>query len=79
MNTILIEAIGWLSTLLFLISIVVPNRIHLHQLGIFTAITTGIYAYYHSATAIWVKWSIALFFHGYMIWKTSRENKKVAQ
>jgi hypothetical protein len=60
------EAIGWLSTVLFLISIVLPHRIHLHSMGIATSITTGIYAYYHDATAIWVKWAIALFFHGYM-------------
>jgi hypothetical protein len=66
----MIEAIGWVSTGLFLFSIIVPNRIHLHQLGILTSLTTGIYAYSHDATAIWVKWVIALFFHGYMIWKT---------
>jgi len=36
---------------------------------VFTSITTGIYAFHHGATAIWVKWVIALVFHGYMIWK----------
>ena len=69
LEVIIFEIIGWISTLLFLISIIVPNRVHLHWLGIFTSITTGIYAYYHGATAIWVKWVIALFFHAYMIWK----------
>ncbi len=67
-----IEAIGWLSTGLFLCSIIVPNRKHLHLLGIFAAVTTGIYAYYHGATAIWVKWLIAFFFHGYMYLKNNR-------
>ncbi|MGZ3770365.1 MAG: hypothetical protein ACXVCP_11140 [Bdellovibrio sp.] len=66
---ILIETIGWLSTFTFLISIIIPQRIRLHELGLFTAVTTGIYAYYHGATAIWVKWLIAFFFHGYMWWK----------
>lgn len=61
-NEIIIEAIGWLSTILFLVSIVAPQRIHLHSLGIFTAVTTGVYAYAHGATAIWVKWLIAFFF-----------------
>ena len=70
MNEILIECIGWLSTILFLVSIVVPNRAHLHTLGVTAAVTTGIYAYAHGATAIWVKWFIAFFFHSYMIYKT---------
>jgi hypothetical protein len=70
MNEILIECIGWLSTILFLVSILVPSRIHLHQLGVLAAITTGIYAFAHGATAIWVKWFIAFFFHGYMIYKS---------
>lgn len=75
MNEILIEAIGWLSTGLFLISIIIPARNHLHVLGIFTSITTGIYAYYHGATAIWVKWVIALFFHTYMIYKLKKQEE----
>jgi hypothetical protein len=66
-NEIAIEMIGWASTATFLFSIIVPNRLRLHQLGIFASITTGIYAYAHGATAIWVKWLIALFFHAYMI------------
>jgi len=72
-NEIIIETIGWVSTISFLISILVPKRISLHQLGVFTAVTTAIYAYAHGATAIWVKWLIAFFFHGYMIYKTHRE------
>lgn len=60
------EAIGWLSTITFLTSIVLPQRQKLHEWGVFTAVTTGVYAYYHGATAIWVKWLIAFFFHGYM-------------
>jgi hypothetical protein len=72
LQTIIIESIGWLSTILFLVSIVAPERVHLHSLGIFTSVTTGIYAYSHSATAIWVKWLIAFFFHGYMWIKIKR-------
>ena len=63
---IIIEVIGWTSTVTFLISILLPQRLHLHQFGMFTAITTGIYGYSHGATAIWVKWFIAFFFHLYM-------------
>lgn len=69
-SEIIIELIGWASTASFLFSILVPNRMRLHQLGIFASITTGIYAYAHGATAIWVKWLIALFFHAYMIRRT---------
>ena len=72
---ILIEIIGWTSTIAFLCSIVVPNRINLHWLGVFTSITTGIYGYAHDATAIWVKWVIAFFFHAYMVWKLKKESK----
>lgn len=75
MSVLVIEAIGWISTLAFLFSIIVPNRVNLHRLGVFTSITTGIYGYAHGATAIWVKWVIALFFHLYMLWKL-REVKK---
>jgi hypothetical protein len=71
-TAIVIEIIGWVSTAAFLLSILVPNRVRLHQLGVFAAVTTGIYAYAHGATAIWVKWSIAFFFHGYMIFKSQR-------
>jgi hypothetical protein len=39
----------------------------------FTAVTTAIYAYEHGATAIWVKWVIAFFFHAHMIWKLSKK------
>lgn len=70
---ILIETIGWLSTATFLISILLPQRLKLHELGMFTAVTTGIYAYAHGATAIWVKWCIAFFFHGYMCWKLRKK------
>ena len=72
MNTYLIETIGWLSTGLFLFSIVMPDRKHLHFLGILCAITTGIYAYAHGATAIWVKWALAFFFHGCMFLKQKK-------
>lgn len=72
---IIIETIGWVSTISFLVSIVMPNRIHLHLMGVFTSVTTGIYAYAHGATAIWVKWIMALFFHLYMMWKVSRTAK----
>ena len=72
MNTIIIETIGWISTLTFLVSIVMPQRIHLHSLGLFTSVTTGIYAYHHGATAIWVKWAIAFFFHAYMMYKMKK-------
>lgn len=68
MNTwdLVMEAIGWISTIAFLVSIVSPSRIRLHDLGMFTSVTTGIYAFHHGATAIWVKWLIAFFFHLYM-------------
>jgi hypothetical protein len=72
MNPLVIEIIGWSSTASFLISILVPKRKHLHQIGIFTAVTTGIYAYAHGAIAIWVKWLIAFFFHAYMSRKQAR-------
>ena len=77
MNTtvVIMETIGWISTAAFLISIVIPQRVHLHLLGIVAAVTTGVYAYYHGATAIWVKWVIAFFFHGYMYYKYLRLKK----
>ena len=71
-----IEAIGWLSTATFLLSIVLSQRIRLHEWGLFTAVTTGIYAYHHGATAIWVKWFIAFFFHLYMWVKLKGEEAK---
>ncbi|MBY0452976.1 MAG: hypothetical protein K2P92_08070 [Bdellovibrionaceae bacterium] len=74
-NVIVIETIGWISTALFLFSILAPQRIHLHSLGVVTAITTGVYGYAHGATAIWVKWFIAFFFHGYMWYKIYKKNK----
>lgn len=64
-----IEIIGWLSTLTFLISIVLPQRVRLHELGMLTSVLTGVYAFEHGATAIWVKWVIAFFFHAYMWFK----------
>ncbi len=66
------EVVGWISTTAFLVSIVLPQRIKLHQWGVFTSVTTGYYAFEHGATAIWVKWLIALFFHLYM-WNKLRE------
>lgn len=74
--TFFIEAIGWISTATFLLSIVLPDRVRLHQWGMFTAVTTGYYAYQHAATAIWVKWLIAFFFHVYM-WQKLRNLKKL--
>jgi hypothetical protein len=70
-----IEIIGWISTVSFLISIVMPQRLHLHAMGLFTSITTGIYAYHHGATAIWVKWLLAFFFHFYMIIRTKSQSQ----
>jgi hypothetical protein len=71
-SAIAIEIIGWISTAFFLFSIIVPQRVHLHALGIVTAVTTGVYGYAHGATAIWVKWAIAFFFHVYMWYKMTR-------
>lgn len=68
-SSIAIEAVGWFSTAAFLISIVLPRRIHLHEWGMLTSVTTGFYAYQHGATAIWVKWLVAFFFHGFIWWK----------
>ena len=72
---IVIECIGWISTLTFLVSIIMPKRMSLHELGMFTSVTTGIYGYAHEATAIWVKWIIAFFFHLYMWIKIRKEQK----
>jgi hypothetical protein len=72
-ETILIETVGWLSTLLFLISIIEPSRIRLHEWGMLTSIATGIYGYAHGATAIWIKWILAFFFHFHMLLKIKRE------
>ena len=74
MLKIIIEIIGWISTGLFLVSILIPKRVHLHALGVMAAVTTGIYAYYYDATAIWVKWLIAFFFHSYMWYKMTKES-----
>jgi hypothetical protein len=63
---LVIEVIGWISTITFLVSIVLPKRVRLHEWGMFNSILTGIYGYAHGATAIWVKWIIAFFFHLYM-------------
>lgn len=71
-TTITVEVIGWISTATFLFSIILPYRIRLHEWGMFTSVTTGIYAYSHGATAIWVKWFIAFFFHLYMRQKLKR-------
>ena len=76
-QSIVVEIIGWISTATFLISILLPNRVRLHQWGVFTAITTGIYAYSHGATAIWVKWVIAFFFHLYMWLKIEKLNRTI--
>ncbi len=73
---IIMEGIGWFSTATFLVSIVMPQRIRLHEWGMLTSITTGIYAYAHDATAIWVKWIIAFFFHLYM-WRKIRTSTAV--
>lgn len=75
-QNIMIEAIGWISTATFLISIILPHRVHLHQWGVFTSITTGVYAFAHDATAIWVKWIIAFFFHLYMWYKLTADKKR---
>lgn len=72
MEYYVVEFIGWLSTALFLISIIIPQRLHLHFLGLLTSVTTGVYAFEHGATAIWVKWVIAFFFHLYMWIKIKR-------
>jgi hypothetical protein len=69
----LIEIIGWLSTALFLLSILLKSRFNMHALGILTSVLTGVYAYYHGATAIWVKWVIAFVFHFYMLKKYSNK------
>jgi len=76
MNHLVFEIIGWTSTLTFLVSIVLPQRLQLHSWGMFTSVTTGIYALHHGATAIWVKWIIAFFFHGYMWIKIRRESAR---
>jgi len=73
----IMQAVGWISTATFLISIILPYRVRLHQWGVFTSVTTGIYAYAHGATAIWVKWLIAFFFHLYMWHKlANKESQK---
>lgn len=77
MNEIIIELIGWLSFAVFLVSIVVKDRIRLHQLGLIASVTTGFYAYEYGATAIWAKWLIAFFFHAYMIAKIAGDHSQM--
>ena len=75
---IVMECIGWLSTAMILFSIVLPRRLSLHGWGMVTAVLTGIYAHHHGATAIWVKWVIAFFFHLYM-WVKLRAELRCAE
>lgn len=77
-SVLAIEAIGWISTAAFLLSIVLPKRVRLHELGMFTAVFTAIYGYAHGATAIWVKWIIAFFFHLWMWRKLRLEAREAA-
>lgn len=72
-KNLLIEFIGWLSTAIFLLSIINRSRFNLHVLGIIASILTGVYAFCYGATAIWVKWIIALGFHSYMLSKCKKE------
>jgi hypothetical protein len=72
-----IEIVGWISTVTFLISILHPQRIRLHEWGMFTSVATGVYAFAHGATAIWVKWIIAFFFHSYMWWALRNRRQKM--
>ncbi|MCX7978743.1 MAG: hypothetical protein N2578_07035 [Bdellovibrionaceae bacterium] len=74
LEEILIEIIGWISTFLFLFSILLPQRVRLHEWGMWTSVTTFIYAYAHEATAIWVKWVIAFFFH-FIMWRKLRNQE----
>lgn len=74
-SELVIDVIGWVSTAIFLFSILSPRRQRMHEWGIVASITTGIYSYAHGATAIWVKWTIAFFFHLYMIYKIKKSVK----
>lgn len=76
-QVVVIETIGWLSTFIFLFSIVLPRRVRLHEWGMLTAVLTAIYGYSHGATAIWVKWIIAFFFHLWM-WRKLRQEAREA-
>jgi hypothetical protein len=42
MKTVIIEAVGWTSTAMFLLSILLPQRKHLHSLGVMNSINFSI-------------------------------------
>jgi len=65
----IVELIGWISTVLNLISILTPNRRNLHLIGFFAATATFVYAVGINAQPLIVKWAVMMVLQVTQTWK----------
>lgn len=56
-----LEAIGWLSTILFVLSFMVKDRSMLHLLGAIACVFKLIYSYEHAVWPLFANWVILIF------------------
>ena len=68
-STLVIETIGWISTILNLISILTPSRRNLHLIGFFAAMATFVYAVGINAWPLSVKWGVMMVLQVTQTWK----------
>lgn len=56
----IVEIIGWISTVLFVLSFVVKDRVTLHGLGAVACVFKLIYSYHHQVWPLFVNWVILI-------------------
>ena len=69
---ILMEAIGWLATFIFIASFLVKDRSLLHFLGFIACIFKMIYSYHYHVYPLFVNWVLLFFIELYQ-WKTYKK------
>ena len=74
---LIIEIIGWTSTILFVASFLVKDRSVLHLIGFFACIFKLIYSYEHAVWPLFVNWVILLFVQAYQFFKYRKKSTEV--
>ena len=72
----IIEIIGWASTVLFVGSFLVKERAALHLIGFFACIFKLVYSYEHAVWPLFVNWVILLFVQAYQFFVYRRQKNQ---
>jgi len=75
-QALFIEVIGWVGTLILVLSYLVKTRLSLHIIALVSCLLKLVYCYEHAVWPLFANWAVLVFVHIYKIHMLILEKKR---